>query len=278
MLHNTIFIEGLPGSGKTTFALKLKDHLAKQGFNVKTYIEGDLHPLDLAWCSYCTKAQFLALLEKYDSMTEEIKKHTIIENNQYITAYTKINHPEVNQSFFSDWEQYEIYRIHHLKTFLDIHLKRWSNFSNNFDQQTIYIFECVYLQNHINELILTYDADFKTMSDYFIALLQQVKSTHPLILYIKQSNIDSVLDRIIDERRTEDPSRYRDWIDLVNDYVESTKYGPQKGFSGTDGFRSYLHNRQKMALDVLKILPFDHQIYSLDDDYDSVFEQIKKIF
>jgi thymidylate kinase len=42
------FIEGLPGSGKTTMARRLSKYLESTNEDVVIYNEGDLHPVDLA--------------------------------------------------------------------------------------------------------------------------------------------------------------------------------------------------------------------------------------
>ncbi len=62
-MKNHIFIEGLQGSGKSTLLRSLSQKFPEY----KAYYEGDISPVELAWCSYMTKAQYeeaIASLEK----------------------------------------------------------------------------------------------------------------------------------------------------------------------------------------------------------------------
>jgi thymidylate kinase len=49
-----VFIEGIPGSGKSTLLNKLQESLPLYKF----YYEGDISPIELAWCSYMTHEQY----------------------------------------------------------------------------------------------------------------------------------------------------------------------------------------------------------------------------
>ena len=68
-----IFIEGLQGTGKTT----LLSTLSKKYPQYDTYREGDISPVELAWCSYMKEEDYERILAKYDYCREEIEKKTI---------------------------------------------------------------------------------------------------------------------------------------------------------------------------------------------------------
>ena len=76
MNHKVIIIEGIPGSGKTTFSNLIYHHLKENNIKANLYNEGDLHPIDLAWCSIINEKDFEYLLNKYDKYSQDIKKHT----------------------------------------------------------------------------------------------------------------------------------------------------------------------------------------------------------
>lgn len=62
-----IFIEGIPGSGKST----LLDALARNFTDFRVFREGDISPVELAWCSYMSKEEYrLALLDLGDMCRE----------------------------------------------------------------------------------------------------------------------------------------------------------------------------------------------------------------
>jgi hypothetical protein len=88
--------------------------------------------------------------------------------------------------------------------------------------------------------------------------------------------VDSTLSRITEERRTNDKSLYKDWIDLVTQYFEETKFGKVKGYVGYNGALKYFKDRQNIELEVLDKIKIDKKIVSLDKDYDEVFNEIIK--
>ena len=60
-MGKNIFIEGVPGTGKST----LLNRLAQERPEYRAYREGDLSPVELAWCSYMTKDAYEAVLRRY---------------------------------------------------------------------------------------------------------------------------------------------------------------------------------------------------------------------
>ena len=102
-MKNHIFIEGLQGSGKTT----LLRNLSQKFPEYKAYYEGDISPVELAWCSYMTKEQYEEALRKYAHVEQEMKQFTKQEGDRYIVAYTRIL---ADMREFYEWmESFEIY-------------------------------------------------------------------------------------------------------------------------------------------------------------------------
>lgn len=52
-----IFIEGIPGSGKST----LLDTLSRHFTDYRVYREGDISPVELAWCAYMSEDAYRAV-------------------------------------------------------------------------------------------------------------------------------------------------------------------------------------------------------------------------
>jgi adenylate kinase len=277
MNHRILFIEGLPGSGKTTYANKLKKYYESKGLRVVQFSEGDLHPIDLAWCAMMDKDQLEHVLETYPLLKDEILRLTKKEDDKYITAYTRVRHEEISQTFYDEMKAYEIYRTKNLNTFLEAHLKRYEYFSNHYDQDTLYIFECIFLQNHITELILNYNLDKEEIIDYFQKLIKPLEKLNPMIFYIYQNDIKHIFHKTIEERRTDQPEKYRDWIDEVIIYLESTKYAKSLDFLGREGMLRFGQYRQNLEQKILKKIGIDYKVFELDHDYDRVFEKMKDI-
>lgn len=272
-MSSVYFIEGIPGSGKSTYAQRLYDHLLSQGNQVEMYSEGDLHPIDLAWCSIIKRNVFNQLVEKHSKYRDQILSHSKFIEDIAITAYTKIQVDDDDGSFYDDFSPYEIYRTKDFSHFKNTHLTLWQKFNMSHKKDTIYIFECIFLQNHINELILKFGIEGREMIQYFQDLLKELSQLSISIFYIKPLNVKETFDRVIDERRSSNPN-FKDWIDQVLEYFQNTKYGKKKAYLEYDGALQYFKDRQKMELKIIKKLPVDATVFDLRNDYDLVFQQI----
>ena len=65
-----IFIEGIPGSGKST----LLDALARHFTDYRVFREGDISPVELAWCAYMTETEYRQALSDLADLRDEIEK------------------------------------------------------------------------------------------------------------------------------------------------------------------------------------------------------------
>lgn len=71
-MAKNIFIEGIQGSGKTTLLRKLSGMHPEY----HVYYEGDISPVEMAWCSYMGKDDFARILTEYAYVKDEILKYT----------------------------------------------------------------------------------------------------------------------------------------------------------------------------------------------------------
>lgn len=271
------FIEGLPGSGKTTMARRLSKYLESTNEDVVIYNEGDLHPVDLAWIAILKKEELDLLINRYPSLEKSIRENIKQFEDKFHLAYTKVK-IDIKTKDFSDYcSKYEIYRTEDVNDFLEEHLSLWKVFlEENKDNDKTFVFECIFMQNHINELLLKYDMSMKDIIKYYKRFQEVLEDIEAKVIYIKQLDVDSTLSRITEERRTNDKSLYKDWIDLVTQYFEETKYGKVKGYVGYNGALKYFKDRQNIELEVLDKIKIDKKIVSLDKDYDEVFNEIIK--
>jgi len=267
------FIEGIPGSGKTTYAQRLHDYLVSQGKQVELYNEGDLHPIDLAWCSITSKNNFDELCETHSNYREQILSHSKFLGNTVVTAYTKVKVNDADVSLYDDFSVYEIYRTNDFQRFKDTHLSLWKTFNTSHKKNTIYIFECIFLQNHINELILKFTLTKKQMLLYFQDLIGSLNDIETHVLYIKPMNIKQTFDFVIKERKSYNIN-YKDWIELVIEYLEKTKEGPKLGYSGYQGALRYFTDRQEIECKLIPKLNTKSIIFEHHGDYNKVFHEI----
>ena len=269
MESKLILVEGIPGAGKTTTARKIKDQLMAEGKNVVLYEEGMSHPADMAWNAYLKKEEYAEFISKCTEMWERtektISKEELInrievqarkEEDHVILAYTRINFPEVRYwELIDEVAAKEIFDGRcSLKEFKEIHITRWTNFAKKaFIEDTIYIFECAFLQNHIFELLSVYEKSDEEIYVYLRDLLSTVKVLNPRIVYIEPENIEKIITKAAEERKSPDKSR-NDWIDEVITWVENTNYGKNNNLKGIEGLFSFYKERlriDKVMLDKL---------------------------
>lgn len=276
MASKIIFIEGNPGSGKTTFAKRLETWFIEQGKSVKMFQEGDLHPIDLAWCAIINQDLYEKTLIEYPMLREDILKLSKKLDDNYVVAYTKVNHKVAPKSFYETMAKYEIYQSETLEPFQTIHQKLWRKFPLTMEEDTIYIFECVMIQNHINELILKYHLSEDEIVLYFQSLIEPLIPLKPLLFFIEQKDVKGAIKHVANERKTDDPTKFKDWIDLVIQYIEETPYASKLGYTGYEGIIQYFKDRQEISLRLLEKIPVASVILSLDHNHEELFSMIIK--
>ncbi|MEC9484925.1 MAG: hypothetical protein UMR38_03485 [Candidatus Izemoplasma sp.] len=173
-------------------------------------------------------------------------------------------------------DTYEIFRSKTLQPFKEWHHKLWQQFSNTLDTDIIYIFECVYLQNHINELMLKYNLPLPEHIAYFKALLEPLVSHDPILFFVEQKDVKKAIDHVSEERKSPDKAKFQDWIDRVIEYIRDMPYGKTLGYTDYEGIIQYFKDRQLLSKEIIKTLPITTYVYQLDGSYDEVFNQIKK--
>lgn len=247
-MRKLYLIEGVPGSGKTTFARMLGEELRKTGQEVHLYLEGDLHPADLGWCACMTQEEYYAIYNQYPQYREDFEKNKTVWNDDVILAYTKVEN--LNEEMYSYFESKELYdgrRENEL--FCGVHESRWQKFGE--EATGLNIFECSLLQNAINELLLFRCAEEEAITEYINKLLKAVQTLNPVILYLDVEAEDAI-ERAAKERVDSDGTRV--WENRVAEYIENSPYGKRKGLRGTGGMLQYFRERKQLELRILETL------------------------
>ncbi len=239
-MHNSYFVEGLQGSGKSTTV----NMLSEKHKDWCVYREGDYSPVELAWCAYVNKNEYSLILEKYSSIKEQIEKKTFFEDDMAVVCYTKIN-TDIS-GFYEYMEQYEIYngRVAY-EDFRRILLNRYSAWN---EQKSI--FECSLFQNTTEDMILFRNAsDDEIISLYRdIAKVLDGKDFH--IVYIKTDNIAENLDIIRSERSDDKGNEV--WFNMLCGFFDNSLYAKNNGVSGAEGIISHWKHRQELELRICR--------------------------
>ncbi|MCL2060108.1 MAG: thymidylate kinase [Oscillospiraceae bacterium] len=273
MATKLILIEGIPGSGKSTFARKIAQWYQNRGVAVNLYIEGQSHPADLGWNACVPAALYENLLEKYEPLRAKIVEKTVFEADTAIIAYTLVETDDKN--FYKELAAYEVYdgRVSD-DVFFNRHYDRWRAFAHSAaSKNELNIFECAFMQNHVNELLFWRNADEHTVISHHNKLIDMVKCLSPLVIYLSQSDIRETIQRIARERIYKDNGN---WIDHCIAYCENSPYGKRNGIKGFDGAMQIFTIRKQLEMKILTQLPAPHIVINNDDyNWDSAWSRIE---
>ncbi len=146
-------------------------------------------------------------------------------------------------------------------------LEKWSEFVKKASKDTIYIFNCIFLQNPMSETMMRFNLDVEISRTYIREIEEIIKPMEPVIIYISGKDVKGTVDRVIDERR-------EDWLNAVIDYHVNQEYGRKKELFGYDGYIECLIERKKREMDILDSLSLNKYIISTD----SMNEECYKYF
>lgn len=268
-----ILVEGVPGSGKTTTAGKIEKYLRDASHNVKCYEEGDLHPCDLAWHACVPIFEYNQMLNIYPKLKNLLVQNTSIEGDYAYVAYTKLGLTPKNE-LFNRLVELEIYggKVEY-EEFKKHHFNRWSRFADN--AEGIHIFECAYLQNHVGELLLTYQLDKEEIINYMNELIMTVNKLNPLLVYLAPTSVGWTINNVANERKTDNPELWKDWIDLVIEYIGNSKYGKSMGKIDKEKTIEFFKMRKGLEENIIIQLPTLSTVFEIDKNWNEVFNTIK---
>jgi hypothetical protein len=272
MTTKLILIEGIPGSGKTTIASRIAERYRRLGLSVNLYLEGQAHPADLGWIACVPIEKYYTLLEKYASLSGEIKSQTSFKSGYAMIAYTQISTD--TKDFHKELEAFEVYDGRASdEMFFRLHYDRWRAFGEQAAKEdALNIFECAFMQNHINELLLWRSADEDNAAAHHNSLIDKVKDLSPILIYLSQPDIKETISRIAGERVSPEGS----WIDRVIAYCENSFFGKRNNIKGFDGVMEFFTIRKELEMKILGRLSIPYAVIENPDyDWDDVWAKLE---
>ena len=261
-----IMVEGLPGSGKSTISQLIADMLREQGMNVRLFQEGHLeHPADYESVACYTEKELDQLLSTYEEYAELLKSRVIQNGNDFLVPYQKIKNElgldELHQ-LWNEVSQKDIYELPFEQN-RRIITDKWDRFQREaLISDSIFVFECCFMQNPLTIGTVKYNVQKQEVIDYVMQLGELMKPLHPLFIYIDQPDIRSVFEKAVRERP-------KTWSDGFIDYYTRQGLGKAKGYHGLDGTIQVLEERKNIELEIFDLLDMnkwriDNAEYNMD--------------
>lgn len=262
MNHKLYIIEGLPCSGKSTTSAFVAE-LLKDGHNV-CYIDegtGD-HPADYEFHAFITET------ELSDFTAEEqdtIRSFAELMQDGYIVPLARFE-----GGLFERLLQHKIYDFLPWETEMPVMREKWRSFCENADENTVYVFNCVMLQNPMCETIMRFGFTLEQSRAYISEIAKIIQHLNPAVIYLKNDDIQASVEKAAREREG--------WLDAVIDYHVNGAYGKSIGAEGFDGYIRCLEERQRSELEILSRLPVtSHVIENPQRDWAAAYETIRRI-
>lgn len=134
-------------------------------------------------------------------------------------------------------------------------LDKWRSFTSKSDKNTIYVFNCIFLQNPMCETMMRFGMDETASRNYISEIAEIIKPLHPVILYIDRPNVKQTIDHVLDERG-------HDWLNAVINYHTTQGFGKENNLSGYEGYIKCLEERRVRELRILQALDIDYYTIS----------------
>ena len=262
MDNRLYIIEGLPCSGKSTFSKYIADILS-ENHKVSYTDEGSGdHPADYEFHSFLKENELSSFSadeqKKIKSCSEKI-------SDGYIIPLA-----DLSGEIFDRLIQHKIYDFLPWETEKQHMLRKWKCFRDSADKETIYVFNCVLLQNPMCETMMRFGFSADISFGYISEITDIIKPMKPYVIYLKNTDISSSVKKAAAERNG--------WLDAVTDYHVNGEYGKSIAASGFEGYISCLEERQRRELDILSRLGIEYTVIDEPQrDYAAACEKIKEI-
>lgn len=187
-------------------------------------------------------------------------------------AYTQVKTED--RKFYEELASFEVYGGRATdSTFYNLHYERWHNFSENaLKKDELNIFECAFMQNHINELLFWRNADEETITEHLNKLIISVKDLKTVLIYLSQPDICETIQRIARERVSANGDN---WIDRCIAYCENSLFGKRHGIMGFEGAMEFFKIRKQLEIKALERLSVEYTVIENPDyDWDKVWTKI----
>lgn len=245
-----IDFEGIHGSGKSACAWNLYNNLKEHGISTEIYFEYDLdnaheNSCDLNFLAVLKKIELDCIIEKF-TMHIECVMSSIKQYGEYYCIFSDAfkDVPEL----FNELQKYKAYEGR-LDThdFIQLVKNRIQHFVDiALESECIYIFESVIFQQILNELVRFSDCTTDSMVASILEIEKILRPLNPIIFYLKPRDLKVQIDKVAQERLSDNYELYPDWIDWMVEYVKNSKYGERNLVKNRVDLMKYFMHRKEI--------------------------------
>lgn len=247
MTPKLVFIEGLPGSGKTTTAQLVHETLTDMNLHSRLFIEGNLdHPADYDGVACFTEHEFDELLRSHEDFRDLLNNRIRKQGSNYFLEYSKIKNEtglDFPDKLLHAVVKNDVYELP-LEQNRKLITERWKKFTASAAHGSdIFVFDCCFIQNPVTMGMIKHGAPKEDVVSYVKELEIIVDRLNPLLIYVGQNDLDHSFRKAVKERPKE-------WSEGFMEYYTNQGYGKQKGYTGLEGTLQVLKARRDWEAEI----------------------------
>lgn len=260
MASKLYFVEGLPGSGKSTFSYSLMKQLSDNGYDTVYYKEETSQPVDLFRQAIIPVNTFESILGHLSAKTvESVRENSYMLCDYAVVAYTK--------TVFSDQESLNSYQIFHdfdigdgrvpFSTYKEYHYILWREFIRNYGHlEKNFITEGSFLHNQLLDIIGFYSIGADTIISYFVDLANIINRIPKKVYLIYPDNIEKLIEKTLIERGV----GLHTWGEGFAKWMEMSPYCSKNNLKFKSGMVNIYQKMRQLSIQILNEIGWNYTI------------------
>jgi len=207
-----IFIEGVSGVGKTTFARKLCDKLNELKRSANCYLEFDFaNPIDFYCAAYFKQDEYADLFTEYNQFAGDIKNNTIFAGDMRLVRYYNREMPLFAEPLLTVLLKREFCwkpaNPIPFSEYTRVYKSVWKQFAQNPGTQFDYlIFDGSLFHHPTNDMMRNYNASCDQVIHHVNTLIETVNLLHPRVVYLSSDSVAGQLHKARISRKESPPT------------------------------------------------------------------------